>query len=295
MGWRMNRTVTVLLAITLLIWVAGSARAVADLELVQGARSGLEDLTLLQGSRFGLEMNGLSLDGTRSPAELGLSGDGRRLPASAPVQDEKNPMVALLMSMVLPGWGEMYTGNDGRGRAFMAAEGAIWVGYASFGIQRGMREDDYKEFALVFAGVSRGATNEYYQDIADYIRSEGEDSFNEAIRSEARSLYPDDLDAQDAYFQQHGYFGDTGWSWESRARFSEYLDLRHSASLSRKNAFHMLGLAVLNRAMSGIDSAWMARRYNQGLKDEPHARLYIAPIIDERGSPGSQVTLEILF
>ncbi len=295
MGWRMNRTVTALLAITLLIWVAGSASAIADLELVQGARLGLEDLTLVQGSRLGLEINGLSLDGIRSPVELGLSGDGRRLPASEPAQGEKNPMVALLMSMVLPGWGEMYTGNDGRGRAFMAAEGAIWVGYASFGIQGSMREEDYKEFALVFAGVSQGATNEYYQDIADYIRSEGEDSFNEAIRSEARSLYPDDLDAQNAYFQQHGYFGDTGWSWESRARFSEYLGLRHSASLSRKNAFHMLGLAVLNRAISGIDSAWMARRYNQGLKDEPHARLYIAPIIDERGSPGSQVTLEMSF
>ncbi|MBC8450711.1 hypothetical protein H8D73_00690 [bacterium] len=291
----MNRTVTALLAITLLASGAGSAAAIADPELVQGARLGLEDQGLVQGNRAALEMDGLSLDGTRSPVDPGLSGDGRRLPAPKPAQDVKNPMVALLMSMVLPGWGEMYTGNDGRGRAFMAAEGAIWVGYASFGIQKGMREDDYREFAHVFAGVPQGSTDEYYQDIADYIRSEGEDSFNEAIRSEARSLYPDDLDAQNAYFLQHGYFGDTGWTWESKARFSEYLDLRHSASLSRKNAFHMLGLAVLNRAISGIDSAWMARRHNQGLKDEPNARLSIAPILDERGSPGSQVTLEMSF
>ncbi len=282
MGWRMNRTVTALLAITLLISGARAAAAIDDLELAQGARAGLE-------------LSGLSLDATRSPTDPDLNGDGRRPPVLASGGDVKNPMVALLMSMVLPGWGEMYTGNDGRGRAFMAAEGAIWVGYASFEIQGSMREEDYKEFAFVFAGVAHGATSEYYQDIADYIRSEGEDSYNEGIRSEARSLYPDDLDAQNEYFAQNGYFGDTGWGWESKARFSEYLDLRHSASLSRKNAFHMLGLAVLNRAISGIDSAWMARRHNQGLKDEPHARLFVAPIIDERGFPGSQVTLEMSF
>ncbi len=278
----MNRTVTALLAITLLMFGAASATLAAD-------------LSCARGTRVGLEMSGLSLNEIRSLADPGPSGDGRRAPASEPDIGTKNPMVALLMSMVLPGWGEMYTGNDGRGRAFMAAEGAIWIGYASFEIQSSMREDDYQEFASVFAGVPQGSTSGYYQDIADYIRSEGEDSYNEGIRSDARSLYPDDLDAQSEYFAQHGYFGDTGWEWESRARFSEYLDLRHSEALSRKNAFHMLGLAVLNRAISGIDSAWMARRHNLGLRSEAHARLFVAPVLDDNGSPGSQVTLEITF
>ncbi len=282
MGWRMNRTVTALLTIALLMSGAASAALTVDHSRARSARAGLE-------------MSGLSLNETQGLAGPGPSGDGRRTSAPDLGTGSKNPMVALLMSVVLPGWGEMYTGNNGRGRAFMAAEGAIWIGYVSFGIQSSMREDDYREFASVFAGVPQGSTSEYYQDIADYISSEGEDSYNEGIRSEARSLYPDDLDAQSDYFAQHGYFGDAGWEWESRTRFSEYLDLRHSEALSRQNAFHMLGLAVLNRAISGIDSAWMARRHNLGLKSEPHARLFVAPVMDDNGSLGSQVTIEMTF
>jgi hypothetical protein len=279
------------------VLIPGAASAVLTADLLPGAASAVvtTDLPHAYGARVELEMDGLSLNEIGSTADFSSSGRGRRVPASESGTDMKNPMVALLMSMVLPGWGEMYTGNDGRGKAFMAAEGAIWVGYASFEIQGSMREDDYKEFASIFAGVPRGSTSEYYRDIADYIRSEGEDSYNEGIRSEARSLYPDDLDAQSEYFAQHGYFGDAGWEWESSGRFSEYLDLRHSASLSRKNAFHMIGLAILNRAISSIDSAWMARRHNQGLKNEPHARLFVAPVVDDDGSPGSRVTLEMSF
>ncbi len=207
---------------------------------------------------------------------------------------EKNPMIAFLMSAAVPGLGELYVGNVNRARAFMAVEAGIWLGYGAFKIQENMREDDYREYASIFAGVDEDAESTYLQDIADYIRSEGLDSFNEAIRSEARSFYPDDLDAQRAYFAENGYFDDSVWEWESRERFAHYRELRTDASSSRQNAFYMTGLAVLNRAISAIDSAWMARRHNQGLTGEPTARLSVTPELED-GVLGSRATLEISF
>ncbi len=203
-------------------------------------------------------------------------------------------MLALLMSCVLPGWGEMYTGHAARGRAFMATEAAIWAAYGGFTIQSGMREDDYREFAEVFAGVPDGAGGGYYEDIADYIRSEGYDSYNEAVRDDARSLYPDDPAAQDAYLAEHGYFGDAAWDWESDARFLEYRRLRHLAGESGRKAFYLTGLAVLNRAVSAIDSAWLARLGNRGGAAGPRASLSIVPDLDD-GEVGARATLEVRF
>jgi len=246
-------------------------------------------------ARASLQAVGLTLDSREGLVESTTPSDlGAGLSASDPPSEAKNPMVAMLMSVVLPGWGELYTGNTARAKGFMTAEAGIWVGYAAFKIQQGMRIEDYEEYAEVFADVPEGSDGDYYQDIADYIRNEGEDSYNEAIRAEARSLYPDDLQAQHDYVDQNGYFGAASWEWDNEARFEHYRDLRHDAGVSRKNAFYMTGLAVLNRALSAIDSAWMARRHNQGLEDDLAARVILTPDVSE-DSVGGRVAVEFSF
>ncbi len=208
--------------------------------------------------------------------------------------DTKNPMVALLLSCVVPGWGEIYAGETTRGRWFMAAEAGIWAGYGAFRIQEGMREDAYREYAQVFAGTDAGAGSAYLSDMGGYIRSEGDDSYNESIRREARSLFPNDLEAQAAYLAENGYHGDLSWDWGTTDRFYEYRDLRRIASEAERNAFYVTGLAVLNRVLSAVDSAWMARRHNAGVRGEPVARLSVVPQI-AGGEVGARATLEMSF
>lgn len=245
-----------------------------------------------QSAAVRLEVSGLSItDGSSVLDDAPAAGATMETLRES---ESRNPMLALLMSCVLPGWGEMYTGHDARGRAFMAAEAAIWVAYAGFTVQTGMREDDYREFAEIFASVPDGADGGYYEDIADYIRSEGYDSYNEAVRDDARSLYPDDPAAQDAYYAEHGYFGDAAWDWESDARFREYRRLRHLAGDSDRKAFYMTGLALLNRAVSAIDSAWMARLGDRGGVSGTRASLSVAPHVDD-GRLGARATLEVRF
>lgn len=277
-----------------------SVSAAAVLLLVSSSAAGVGDATLLGGGaslaarsatpssvrerESFIRASVLEFDPSESDTPEASRGSG----------DSRSPMVALFMSAVLPGWGEFYTGHEARGRCFMAAEAAIWLGYAAYRIQGAMRTDDYEEFARIFAGVQEGAGSQYHQDIGDFIRSEGRRSYNEEIRREARSLFPGDPEAQERYFRRHGYFGDDAWEWESEDRFYEYRDLKHSANLSMRNAFYMTGLAILNRAISAIDSAWMARRYNQGAGGRPGVRLSFTPEISGE-SWGSRATLEIPF
>lgn len=240
-----------------------------------------------------LERSDLSLMGSEPVWETAASGEPVDPPA-ARGGERKHPMLAFLMSAILPGWGELYTGHTARARAFMSTETGVWVGYAAFRIQEDMRTDDYEEYAQTFADVREGASGDYYQDIADYIRSEGEDSYNEAVRAEARSLYPDDLEAQKQYFEENGYSGAQAWDWGDTDLLEHYRDLRHDAAVSSRNAFYMTGLAVLNRALSAIDSAWMARRHNAGMSGTPPARLSIAPDLTD-GTVGGRLALEVQF
>lgn len=277
---------------TACVILAVAAVAVPETVLAGGSDIGGVEFDIEYAS-VGLAASGLSLDGgtvldgiEAAPVMARSGGGGRR--------DTKNPMVALLLSCALPGLGEIYAGETTRGRWFLSSEGAIWIGYGAFILQKGMRVDDYEEYAEIFGGADPDAAGDYLSDMGDYIRSEGENSYNESVRSDARSLYPDDPAAQDQYLTENGYFGEESWDWGSKDTFLEYRDLRRLASKSERNAFYMTGLAVLNRAVSAIDSAWMARRYNAGVTGEPTARVSVRPTFSE-GEVGGTAVLEISF
>jgi hypothetical protein len=243
-----------------------------------------------------LSLSGLSLGNEQpfSVSDVPIEPGGAGSSAGGSSSDgKKNPMIAFMLSCLVPGWGEIYAGETERGRWFMAAEAAIWTGYGAFTIQEGMRRDDYEEYAQIFAGVGSGASEEYLSDIGDYIRSEGDRSYNQAVRSEARSLFPDDLEAQAAYFEEHAYPDDLAWDWGSRDRFLDYVELRRAASNSERNAFYMTGIALLNRALSAVDGAWMARRHNAG-SSRGAARLSVTPEV-ENGVVGARAKLEVPF
>ena len=144
------------------------------------------------------------------------------------------------------------------------------------------------------AGASSGAGSDYLSDMGDFARSEGDNSYNQSIRRDARSLFPHDLEAQADYLAENGYFGDLAWDWGTKDRFYEYRELRLAASRSDRHAFYMTGLAILNRALSAIDAAWMVRRHNAGAHGEPGARFSVVPQIAD-GDVGARATLEVSF
>lgn len=230
----------------LVVWtLAGCAAAGAAVAVPAGAEPGPADLFPARLYSAQAVLN--------APAE-------EPAPALAVTLDGKNPRLAMLFSLILPGLGEQYLGHSGRAKAFFVTEGAIWTSFAAFRIQGNHRKNLYKEYADVFAGVPPRNDEDFYRTIGNFISSDGPFSANESIRRQARANFPNSLQKQQEFYDQYAYTGDNAWTWESAARWQQYQDMR-SASLDAIHRSNLsLGLLVANRLLSVIDAGIIAAR-----------------------------------
>ncbi len=205
----------------------------------------------------------------------------------------KNVKLAMLYSLLLPGLGESYLGHKGRATVFFVAEGAIWTSFAVFRIQGNHREELYKEFAEVHAGVAQRDDEDFYRTIGNFIAADGPFSANEQVRRQARSIHPDDREAQDEYFEENAYTGDDAWRWLSEDRLERYGEMRGSAQNAYHNSELAVGLLVANRILSVVDVGLLGARSKREQADD-QARLswnFEAP----QGGPGARITLSRTF
>lgn len=173
------------------------------------------------------------------------------VPVLAP-EPEKSLKKAFFLSILLPGLGQRYLGQEQRGLLYMGVEVGIWATVASFQIQGSMREDRYREYARIVGGADPDVDDDqYYKDLSLYTSS---DQFATVIRWEARALYPDDLEAQRSYYGKNIYPGSQEWSWPDGAAHDEFKRLRRRSKRAYRAAVNTLGLAVLNRLVSAIDT-----------------------------------------
>lgn len=160
----------------------------------------------------------------------------------------------MLLSLALPGLGELRTGHRNRAVMHFAVEAAVWVSFIVFRVQGEIRKDDYLEFAGIFAGVQDvgGQSDEYYRNLARFIRSDpGPNSYNEIeVRATARALYPDDLEARQLYISENEISDARAWSWETDEDWLTYGAMRESSELSFQRSRFTIGAAIANRIAS---------------------------------------------
>jgi len=183
-------------------------------------------------------------------------------------QNQGNPRLAMLYSLLLPGLGEYTLGYHGRATIFFVAEGAIWTSYAVFRSQGSHRKNLYREFAQVHAEAKKRDDDDYYRTIGNYIASDGPFSANEQVRREARALNPDNRAAQDQYFEDHAYTGDDAWRWESAELLDRYTDMRDSSISAYHHSEFSIGFMVASRLISVVDTGLLAARRKREAKPE---------------------------
>ncbi len=182
--------------------------------------------------------------------------------ADQPSAGVKSGKKALLLSMLLPGTGELYLGNKGRAIGFFVAEGAIWANFVAWEISGHLRKNDYIEQAQINAGVGIGsASDDYWRLLGQYQRSSGTgpDAYEESLRRDARLQYPDDPNAQDLYVAQRLPTGKSAWNWSTPAFQQAYIDTRANANRAFDRAKISFGVAVLNRLVSAVDTQILHR------------------------------------
>lgn len=159
-------------------------------------------------------------------------------------------------SALIPGWSQYRSGHDRRAIAFASAEVVIWSTWIFSEFQGRYREDQYREFAQVYAGVPN-----VDRDDEDYWRAVGAnvdaEQYNEAQRIENRAARDEqELNGEPVTIGlDDGTFGeDAAWEWTSERRQIEYVERRSDAIAAFDRADFVLLFAVLNRVVAVADA-----------------------------------------
>lgn len=173
----------------------------------------------------------------------------------------KNPGLAILYSLLLPGMGELYAGGYDTGVYFTVADGLLWGTLAGFSIYGNWQEKNYKSFAETNAGVIlSGKESEFFANIGSYLSVEDYNKVQELNR-EFGKVY----DTQKFY-----------WKWENNDKRREYREMWSSSESAFNNLRFAAGALILNRLISAINAVRLVSAYNKNLQQELSWNVYFS-------------------
>ncbi len=147
---------------------------------------------------------------------------------------------AMVLSMLFPGAGQYYADSKFKGQVFMGVEASIWAGFISYQVYGGWKKDDYKDFAAAHAGVDNSDKDEEFYDWVGFY--ENREEFNQF----GRLYYPDR-----AYLPDNGSYD---WQWDSESNRATFKEIKDQSKTALRNSTFMIGLAIANRIIAGIDT-----------------------------------------
>ena len=198
-----------------------------------------------------------------APRLLALDTDTRVSEAEAAAAAEEGPHRGHLSdvgrSLVLPGWGQLHAGYRTLGYVFLAAEAAIWTGFAVSVVKGEKRKDTYEETAQLFAGIDLNQVDEEFRTLVGQYESS--DEYNRlVVYRDAAALYYGDFENYNRYIDENSLTGAETWQWSSTQKFEQYSTERRSSEGAFHDAQFMVGLAVVNRVASAIVASRLTPR-----------------------------------
>ncbi|MGB2803278.1 MAG: hypothetical protein WBD64_00080 [Candidatus Zixiibacteriota bacterium] len=162
----------------------------------------------------------------------------------------KSTTTAALLSLILPGAGEIYGGSKTKGKIFILSEASLWAGFFAFRTYGAWLEDDYRVYAAARAKVNlEGKSEGFFDQLAFYDSRDQYNQFALLYYRGERQPYPED----DFWY----------WAWDSRESRAHYRDLKNRSKDASRKALYMVGLSLVNRIVSVVDAMKTARSYNR--------------------------------
>ena len=215
---------------------------------------------------------------------------GSSKPHSGPGPLNAERARVMLQSLTVPGWGQVTTGHPRAATTFYLIETGIWVSFAAFEIQEGMRMESSVRTAKLYAGINLdGRSDEYRRIVGSYPSS---DEYNRlVVYRDAANLYYNDPAAYRAYIAAHEITGSNGWNWVDPDSYARYSAQRKSSQKAGLRANTALALALANRLISAIHAAGASGHLKPA---HSSLRLEVTPDF-ERGSPSMRVALKASY
>lgn len=163
---------------------------------------------------------------------------------------EKSKWKALGLSLLVPGAGQYYSGSKGRMKIFGSAEVFVWSGFFGLRAYGSWKKEDFKSWAAFRAGADvSDKSDEYFEKLTYYDNLDEYNQLELLYEGSRAVLFPS---TPEFY-----------WNWDSDESRSVYRDLRNQSKNAYRRSLLVLGAAVVNRILSGIDAYRSAGSYNR--------------------------------
>ncbi len=175
-----------------------------------------------------------------------------------------NPIIA---SAIMPGWGELILQRKNEARTFFVVEGTLWCSYYTFNFLGKRMEKSSMVFAFEHADANPlRQDREYFDNLEDYDSSS---DYNLLVEREASHYYPNDPQKQKEYINEHSYYGEDTWNWDTVANRNVYWEKRRIMRENLRRASFMTGFMLINRLVSILNVAVFKQESGFGLETEP--------------------------
>jgi len=168
-------------------------------------------------------------------------------------QGKKNAGVAILLSMLLPGMGELYAGNYSSGKYFTIADVSLWGVYWGMDKYGNWQKSNYKAYAASTAGVNTsGKDADYFANIGIYLNS---------------TNYNNDMALQGNFDKMYNS-PDQAWNWPTNIDRKNYHNMWSSSEQAHNNLRFVVGALILNRIISVINAVRLVAAHNKNITNE---------------------------
>lgn len=151
-------------------------------------------------------------------------------------------LIAGGMSLLIPGTGQFYNGDRGKGLVMLGIDVVIWGSYIAFDDHADNLQQESRDWAGIYASTSGDHPETYWQSVGRYM--DGDQWYESQLR-EARAFgeeAPPPPDPADL------------WQWRNEDYKDSYQGLRADANSAYDRRDLMILFAILNRAVSAFDA-----------------------------------------
>ncbi len=178
----------------------------------------------------------------------------------------RSALIAVALSLVLPGSGEMYAGNVRTGYYLMAVDGALWLTYAGFVLHGDWIMEDARNFASMRAGADfSGKDDRFDVNIGNFI--------SPAAYNETRLRNREYAETYSA----PGY----EWLWLQEGDRLHYRSLRIKSNQIHQASEFVIGALVVNRIISAF-LAWRSVE-SHNAADQLRSGLHLETTVQHMG------------
>lgn len=163
---------------------------------------------------------------------------------------KKNPGLAIIYSLLLPGMGELYAEGYSSGKYFTIADGALWGILIGMNTYAGWQKDRYETYAVTNAGITAsGKDASYYATIGDFSNI-NQYNDEQALNRDFGAMY----NVETHY-----------WSWPTTEQRKTYRGMWTSSEQTYNDIRFVVGALILNRIVSAINAVRLVSAYNKNL------------------------------